>query len=94
MRGWDLAADSQSLDELLIARPILVSHVLEQTGPLPHHLQEAAPRGVILLVQFEVLREVADLLRENGHLHLGRARIAVVRAVLADDLVLVLDRNG
>src|SRR5581483_8451905 len=55
-----LAADSQTLDDLLIALLVPVLDVVEKPAAQAHHLEQAAPRMVVVLVQLEVFGEPID----------------------------------
>jgi len=49
---------------------------------------------VILLVCFEMLRKIADSLRQNSDLHLGRPRVTVVNLIILDDRLLLFNCDG
>src|SRR6266404_5809763 len=68
------AAQTQTLDQVFVARLILGLHVIEQAAALRDHLDQPAPRVIVLRVGLEVLGQIGDALREHGHLHLRRAR--------------------
>src|SRR5690242_10033240 len=84
MPGTALVPESEILDDL--ARPLDVRplHVVVQTTARAHHHEEAAAATVIRLVGAEVLGEVIDALREEGHLHAGRAGIGLVHPELLE----------
>ncbi len=82
----DVVADAQSLNQFTVLVNVAVFDVLEQAAPLTDELHQAAPRVVVLLVNLEVLGEVADALSEDGNLNLCAARVLVVFAVLLDEL--------
>src|SRR3954462_3379237 len=80
-----LLADAQPFDQLLVPAGVLALEVVEQPAPLADELEQPAPRVVVLLVGLEVLRELVDPLREQGHLHLRRPGVLLVRPELLDD---------
>lgn len=88
LRLCQLAAQTEALNEIMIAFDVAALEVVEQTTSLRNHLEQSAPRVVVLFVCSEMLREVVDALCEKRDLHLRRTRVAVVRAVCADNLFL------
>src|SRR5262245_888839 len=80
-----LLADSELVDQTVIALLVLALQVVEQAPALAHQHHEP-PTGVVVLgVGLEVLRQVIDPLAQEGHLDLRRPRIARVRAITRDD---------
>ena len=57
-----LPAQAQTIHYLVIALNICTLQVIQQTPSLRDHFQQAAPRMIILLVSFEMLRQAADSL--------------------------------
>jgi len=80
--GSILFADSQPLDESLVAAELRSLQVIQQTPALTHQFEQAAARGVVLLMGFQVSRQVLDSLSQYGNLHFGRTRILVVQLVV------------
>jgi hypothetical protein len=60
--------------------------IVQKTPALADHFQQAAPRVVIFFVGFQVLVEMVYPLREDRHLNLRGAGVAVVELVQLDDL--------
>ena len=58
--------------------------VIQQTSTLRDHLEQAAPRMIVLLVSFEMLGEFVDALAEQRDLDRGRARVTLMCAKIAD----------
>src|SRR5215831_6139754 len=85
-----LAANSQTLDDLLVTPLVLVLDVVEQTPAQAHHLEKAAPRVIVVFVQLEMLCEPIDALGEECDLHLRRARITLLGCVFSDNLLLAI----
>lgn len=73
-----LSAQAESLDELAIARDILLRQIVEQLSAAgDHRLQTAAPGGVVAM-RLEVLGEVTDSLRQNRDLDFRGAGVSFV----------------
>lgn len=73
-----LLSQAQAINDLLISLPVLSLQVLEETGPSTDHLQQSSPRGVVLLVRFQVFRQLLDSAGQQRDLHLRRAGILSV----------------
>ena len=71
----------------------LVHDVIEQAAPLRHELDQPAPRVVVLCVRLEVLGQVRNALRKHRHLHIGRASIALLGAILGNQFFLAFSRD-
>ena len=89
-----LAADAKTLDQRLVSLRAAVLQVVEQFAAPGHHRQQTTPRMVILLMRFEVLRQLQNTLTQKRNLNLWRAGIRFVDSVLADRLRLLLYRQG
>ncbi len=83
-----LTTQAKTADDLVIALYVRALEVVQQTPALRDHLEQAAPRVVVL--GFEMLGQLVDALAEQSDLHLRRTRIAVVRPKLIDDSFLCL----
>src|SRR5918911_2651743 len=83
-----LSAQAEAFDDRPVPVDVGLREVVEQPAPLADQQQQPAAAVVVVLVLLQVLGEVADALREQGHLHLGRAGVALLGAVLRDDLLL------
>src|SRR5919201_4037281 len=89
------AAQAEALDERPVACDVGGLEVAEQPAPAADHLQQAAARVVVVLVDPQVLGELVDAGGEQGHLDLGRAGVALLGRVLRDDLgLVVLDQHA
>src|SRR5438309_2292443 len=82
IRRAELLPDAEALDQPVIALRAFGLQIVEQAPAAPDELQEAAAGVVILRVRLEVLGQVDDPVRQQRDLHLGRARVGVVGAVL------------
>jgi len=66
----------------LVAAELRSLQVIQQTPALTHQFEQAAARGVVLLMGFQVSRQVLDSLSQYGNLHFGRTRILLVQLVV------------
>src|SRR5262245_45807408 len=85
-----LFSQTEPSNDLRVSFPVRLGEVFEQTGPLADHHEQAATRGVILLVLLEVLGKLADAFGEQGDLNLRRASILFMDAVLANQRLFTL----
>src|SRR6202008_1489826 len=69
------APQTQTRNQSVVTRLVLVLDVIQKAPALRHHLDQAAARVVILRVGLEMLGQVGDALGEHGHLNLGRSGI-------------------
>src|SRR5437016_5882629 len=81
-----LLTQTERLDELLIAFAVLPSKIAKESGTLSDEHDKPTTRRVVLAMRLEVIRYVTDALRQNGDLHLGRARVLLVRPEALDEL--------
>jgi hypothetical protein len=73
-----LAAETEALEELLVALVGGQLEVVKQLATTCDHLKEAATCGVIFLMLAKVLRQIVDSLRQEGHLDVGAAGVFFV----------------
>jgi hypothetical protein len=76
-----LFADAELADHGFIAFGIVSLEVIQQATPLADQHEQAAARAVVLLVRFEVLRQLADAFADDGDLNLGATRVGRMRLV-------------
>src|SRR5260221_5507690 len=88
-----LAADSQPLDQRLVATRVDTGEIIEQLAALRHELEQSTPGMVVLDVALEVLGQIVDAFRKNGHLHLWRSSVAGLGPIGLDDFRLACGRN-
>lgn len=88
----DLLADAEFLNNGFVPFGVVLLEVVEQTTTLADHHEKPAPRGVVLLVRFEMVRQLADALTQYGDLDLRAAGVRIMRAVLLDDGLFLLSR--
>src|SRR5687768_16467001 len=78
------APEAEADDQSPVPLDVVLLHVVEKAPPTDHQHQQTSPAVVVLLVGLQVLGEVVDALGEDRDLHLGRARVSLVKPVLAD----------
>src|SRR5215470_3485435 len=83
-----LAADTQPLDQRLVTSLVGTGEILEQLSTLRHELEQPTPRMVVVEVGLEVLGQIVDAFRKNGHLHLRRPGVASLGRKGLDDFCL------
>ena len=54
----------------MVALDVCTPQVIEQTAPLRDHLEQAAPRVIVLFVDFEMFGELVDSLAKQSYLNL------------------------
>src|SRR5690606_5479917 len=79
------AAQLKRSNDLTIAIDVALSQIVEQATTLADHLQQSAPRVMVLLVRLEVTCEMFDPLGQQRNLNLGRAGVRVVQTMGGDD---------
>ena len=82
----ELSSDSQFLDDHVILADVAALEIIEQFSPARDQLKQASSRIVIFLVNFEMLSQLVDALREQSDLHLRRTRVRPVRFVICNYL--------
>jgi hypothetical protein len=55
----------------MVALDVCTLQIIEQTASLRDHLEQAAPRVIILFVDFEVFGKLVNPLAEQSYLNLG-----------------------
>jgi hypothetical protein len=85
-----LLADAELPNDRLIALGIVSLEVVEQATPLADQHEQAAARAVVLLVRFEVIRQLANAFTDDGDLNLRTASVSRVRLILVNDRFLLL----
>src|SRR5207247_2050575 len=70
------SADAELLDQVLVARFIGATQVIEQLAALAYHLEQSTPRMIVLDVGLKMLGEIIDALGQDRHLNFGRSGIA------------------
>src|SRR5207248_3980804 len=84
-----LPADAQLCDDRSVPLDVLTPEVVEHPTPPSDEHQQAALAVKVLLVDLHVLGQMANALREQRDLHLGRPCVGVVQAIVADRCCLV-----
>src|SRR5262249_3623512 len=68
----------------------MLLQIRQKPATAANQLQQAASRGVVVLVHLHVLGELGDPLTEKGDLDLGRSGVLPITAETADNLRLLL----
>jgi hypothetical protein len=79
-----LLAQSEFLDNSLIAVCSRTFEVIEQAAARGHHLQESTPGGMILGVHFEMLSQFGDPFGQQRDLNVCAASIFFVKSESVD----------
>jgi hypothetical protein len=87
-----LLTDAKFLDNVFVALGIVGLKVVKQATAFAHQHEKPAPRGMVLLMSFEVTGQTADPLAEDSNLDLGAAGIALMGAITLDNILLLLFR--
>jgi|SRR5882762_3831188 len=87
----ELLADSDLLDDRFVALGVVGFEVVEQAATPADHHEKAAARAVVFLVQFEVFRQLGNASAQQRDLDFRAAGVAVMRAVLSNEFLLLLD---
>ena len=80
-----LAAEAETLDELLVALFVLALEVVEEVAAVLDLAEKAVTRAVVLLVGLEVGGESLDLLGENGDLNFAGSRVTFMALIFVTD---------
>lgn len=80
LRGL-LSPQPKTGDQGTIPLDILVPEVLEESSTLADQHQETSPAVMVLLIDLQMLGEMADAFGEHCNLDLGRTRIRVVQPI-------------
>jgi hypothetical protein len=80
----ELVPEAQFLDDLPVSVDIRTLQVVQETATTSDHLEESTTTVVVLLVEAEVIRQIVDLLGEQGDLNAGRASVGLVCPIFLD----------
>ena len=83
-----LPAEVERFDDCAVALDVNLFQVLQQRAALTYQAQQGALGSEVVFVAFEVLCKVADTVRKQCDLALGRTRVGVRLAVLAEKLLI------
>ena len=70
----------------MVALDVCTLQIIEQTATLGDHLEQAAPRVIVLFMDLEVFGKLIDSLAKQSYLNLWRARIGLMTAKIAENL--------
>jgi len=81
----DPMAEAKVRDDAAVSFEVGPLEIVQQALAATDHLEQPSTAVMVLGVGTEVVGQVIDVLGENCHLNASRTRVAVVRAVRADD---------
>src|SRR5688572_19256271 len=81
-----LSAQTELLDQSLVALVVLALEVIKQAATAVNHLQQTAAAVVVLLVELEVTGELLDAGGQESHLDFRGAGVGRAALVFFDDL--------
>ena len=67
---FPLSTKAEASHYLVVALDVCTLQIIEQTATLRDHLEQAAPRVIVLLMDFEMFGELVDPLAEQSYLNL------------------------
>lgn len=79
----------ESLDDSTVAIDVALFEISQQAAALAHELCQRTRGDEVLVVGFDMLREVGDAIGEQGNLGFCRASVGGSLAVLAENLGLL-----
>src|SRR5215831_9705860 len=82
-----LPPQPQFLDQCPVPLQVVLLEIVQETAAPANQLEQPASRVMVFRMRPQVLRQLVDPLREQRDLHLGRARVCLVRPMLLNDLV-------
>src|SRR5437762_706838 len=85
-----LLTDAELVDDRTVTFLIGLLEVIEKATTTTDELEQTAAAVMILRVRLEVLGQVSNTVRQEGDLHLRRAGIISMRAVLRNQIRLLL----
>ena len=86
--SFDLAPQSQFLDQATVALQVSPLQIVEQPPPAADELEQSAPGVMILPVRAQMVGQLFDPARQKGDLDLGRARVSIALSVPGNDFLL------
>jgi hypothetical protein len=87
------ATNSQPLDQRSVTRIVDPGEIIEELAPLRDQLEQSTSGMIVLDVNFEMLSEAVDALREERYLHLRRSSVAGLGGIAIYDFGLAARRN-
>lgn len=82
------------LDHFLVLLRLIHAQVVQEVSAVRDFAKEAVARGVVLLVIMQVLRQVTDLIRQNGNLHGRRTGVLLMLTMLGDEFLFLRALEG
>jgi len=85
-----LFADAEFLDNGLVALGIVFLEIVQQATTLADQHEKTAPRSMVFLVRFEVLRQLANPFAKQRYLYFWAPGVGCMRAILVNEGLLLL----
>ena len=83
-----LLTDTEALDRRAVSLDVLALHVVQQATTTTDELQQAAATVMVFAVGLEMLGQLDNPVGQQSYLNLGRTGVAIMGAVLFNDLSL------
>ena len=88
--GNALPANTQSANQRTIPLDVPVSYIIQQSPAMAYQLHQPVTRVVIALVNFQMLSQMSNAIREQRNLNFRRPGVRLVKAVLGNNRFLIL----
>jgi len=85
-----LLAQSEACDNGLIPLEVSIANVSQQRRPVAHHLEQAAPGGMILGMRSKMFRKIVDSPGQQRNLHFRRSCVSIMDLVIPDNAPFIL----
>ena len=83
--GQFLSTQSKSLNQIAVATYVFFLQIIQKLAALVNHTNETTTGVMVFVVIVEVALQGVDIMRQQCHLNLGRARITVFELILLND---------
>jgi len=93
-RRPSLSPQIQLCDDLPVAIRVRTTQVSQVPPPLAYQLEQAASRGLVVLVELQVLSEHQDALGQKRYLHFWRSCVLRMDMVFLNDTLFVILLQG
>src|SRR5215813_10014166 len=84
LAGNKSSANAELLDQILVARFVSVTEIIEQLTALADKLEQPTTGMVVIDVGFEMLGEIVDTLGQDRHLHFRRPGVSGLFGIRLD----------
>src|SRR2546423_7885415 len=86
----NLFSDAEFIDDRAVTLDVGLLQIVEKAATAADELEQSAAAVMVLRVRLEMLGEVGDAIREKCDLHFGSSGIAVMGAILGDQVRFLL----